>query len=142
MSDKKTSDKKASKSEARRRKGEVLVEQIASAVGRLTLGERAVSPSTDLGLELLDVYGRVTGDSILSAFARGALEGRKTEQSPQSQKDAPSSAPVPAQKKNDPDGYATMFGTSGKTYSLDDYRATRRAESEKKSEPNHHEAKR
>lgn len=52
--------------------------RIAYAVGRLVGARSNVDLSEDVGLGLLGIYGEVKGDSILTSFARGAMEKKKS----------------------------------------------------------------
>lgn len=60
--------------QAASRRGPGVVERVAGELGRALLGPG--SPSPELGLGLLELYGAVTGDRAIAAFARGALEAR------------------------------------------------------------------
>lgn len=103
------------RAEARREESSRLVEQIAGAVGGLVLGGDL---PPEVGLGALDLYATVTGDSVLSAFARGALRHRLEK------KAAAGEAPGPATKTAGA-GPVAVAAPGGGAYSLDDFRARR-----------------
>lgn len=108
-----------SRAEARREESARLVEQIAGAVGRLVLGGDL---PPEVGLGAIDLYATVTGDSILSAFARGALQHRLEKKAATDQTST---------KKTEAVVGSTDYAASiGQARSLDEFRARRARETD------------